>query len=249
MSVAEKTQACAFVTGGGGALGRAAALRLAGMGYGVAIFDRDPGNLDAAAASLRSAGADVLALSGDVTHQDEVQAAVAQAESALGPVAVLVNNAGFARDAYLTKMDPQAWSDVLDVVLQGAFHCSRAVLPGMMRAQFGRIINISSRAHRGNPGQTNYSAAKAGLIGFTRSLALESGKFGITVNAIAPGVIVTPRLKTRSDFESLTERAKRNTPVGRLGTPEDVAHAIAFLAARESGFITGETLHVTGGRS
>src|SRR5690606_16568208 len=161
---------------------------------------------------------------------------------------VLVNNAGFARDRYLTKMSEDDWHAVLDVTLQGAFHCTRAVLPMMMENRYGRVINIASRAHLGNPGQTNYSAAKAGLIGFTRSLAYEQGKFNITANAIAPGFVETDLIRALSTYETLRANALARQPVQRLGAVEDIADAVAFLASERAGFITGETLHVTGGR-
>ena len=204
--------------------------------------------IDRACQELQDLGGTALGVSADVTNKEQVGAAVQSALARFGKVDVLVNNAGFARDRYLTKMAEEDWHAVLDVTLTGAFHCSRAVLPSMMENRFGRVINIASRAHLGNPGQTNYSAAKAGLIGFTRSLALESGKFGITANAVAPGVISTPRMQQRPDYQELTERAKSNTPVARLGDPADVAATVAFLASRLAGFTTGETVHVTGGR-
>ncbi|OVZ59349.1 beta-ketoacyl-ACP reductase [Pigmentiphaga sp. NML080357] len=239
----------AFITGGAGTLGLAIAQRLAQEQANIVICDANEEAISQAVALLEGAGARVQGCRADVTSREEVGAAVGEAQARFGRIDILVNNAGFARDAYLTKMKEEDWHAVLDVTLQGAFHCSRAVLPGMMQGRFGRIINIASRAHRGNPGQTNYSAAKAGLIGFTRSLALESGKFGITANAVAPGVISTPRMRQRADYDTLTERARQNTPVARLGDPEDVAAAVAFLASSLAGFITGETLHVTGGRS
>jgi len=239
----------AFITGGAGTLGLAVAQRLAREQARIVICDANEEAIARAVGILEGEGAHVLGCRADVTSRDEVGAAVARAQERFGGVDILVNNAGFARDAYLTRMKEEDWQAVLDVTLQGAFHCSRAVLPGMMQNRFGRIVNIASRAHRGNPGQTNYSAAKAGLIGFTRSLALESGKFGITANAVAPGVISTPRIRQRADYETLTERARQNTPVARLGDPEDVAATVAFLASTLAGFITGETVHVTGGRS
>ncbi|MFW7346809.1 MAG: 3-oxoacyl-ACP reductase FabG [Pigmentiphaga sp.] len=239
----------AFITGGAGTLGLAVAQRLAREQARIVICDANEEAIARAVGILEGEGAHVLGCRADVTSRDEVGAAVARAQECFGGVDILVNNAGFARDAYLTRMKEEDWQAVLDVTLQGAFHCSRAVLPGMMQNRFGRIVNIASRAHRGNPGQTNYSAAKAGLIGFTRSLALESGKFGITANAVAPGVISTPRMRQRADYETLTERARQNTPVARLGDPEDVAATVAFLASTLAGFITGETVHVTGGRS
>jgi len=238
----------AFITGGAGTLGLAIARRLGQESANVIICDTNDEAIVRAVAQLKTEGIQALGCRADVTSREQVEQAVAQGTERFGKVDILVNNAGFARDSYLTRMSEDDWHSVLDVTLQGAFHCSRAVLPGMMERKFGRVINIASRAHLGNPGQTNYSAAKAGLIGFTRSLALESGRFGITANAVAPGVISTPRMKKRPDYEELTQRAQKNTPVARLGDPDDVATTVAFLASPLAGFITAETVHVTGGR-
>jgi len=238
----------ALITGGAGTLGMAMARRFVQEGCNVVVCDTNQEAIDAACGELAAMGGQALGARADVTSKDEVGAAVQKAVERWKKVDILVNNAGFARDRYLTKMAEEDWHAVLDVTLLGAFHCSRAVLPLMMENRFGRVINIASRAHLGNPGQTNYSAAKAGLIGFTRSLALESGKFGITANAVAPGVISTPRMQQRADYVELTERAKSNTPVARLGDPADVAATVAFLASKLAGFTTGETVHVTGGR-
>jgi len=238
----------AFITGGAGTLGFAMARRFVKEGCNVVVCDVNQEAIDRACAALTELGGHALGVRADVTSKEEVGAAVQAALDRWSKVDILVNNAGFARDRYLTKMAEEDWHAVLDVTLTGAFHCSRAVLPSMMANGFGRVINIASRAHLGNPGQTNYSAAKAGLIGFTRSLALESGKFGITANAVAPGVISTPRMQQRADYLELTERAKSNTPVARLGDPDDVAATVAFLSSRLAGFTTGETVHVTGGR-
>jgi 3-oxoacyl-[acyl-carrier protein] reductase len=238
----------ALITGGAGTLGLAMATRFLQEGCNVVICDANQESIDNACEKLAAFEGSVLGVLADVTNKNDVAHAVLQATDKWQKIDVLVNNAGFARDRYLTKMPEEDWHAVLDVTLQGAFHCTRAVLPIMMENRYGRIINIASRAHLGNPGQTNYSTAKAGLIGFTRSLALESGKFGITANAVAPGVISTPRMQQRADYQELTERAKSNTPVARLGDPADVAATVAFLASRLAGFTTGETVHVTGGR-
>lgn len=241
-------QRTAFITGGAGTLGLAIARRFGGEQVNVVVCDANENAIADAVRALEAEGASALGVHADVTSREQVAQAVAQANARFGGVDILVNNAGFARDSYLTRMKEEDWRAVLDVTLEGAFHCSRAVLPGMMERKFGRVINIASRAHLGNAGQTNYSAAKAGLIGFTRSLALESGRFGITANAVAPGVISTPRLRSRADYDELTARAQKNTPVGRLGDPDDVAATVAFLASTLAGFVTGETVHVTGGR-
>ncbi len=238
----------ALITGGAGTLGFAMATRFVEEGCNVVICDSNQQAIDLACEKLRAMGGQALGVCADVTNKAQIGDAVQQVVDQWKKVDVLVNNAGFARDRYLTKMAEEDWHAVLDVTLLGAFHCTRAVLPLMMENRYGRVINIASRAHLGNPGQTNYSTAKAGLIGFTRSLALESGKFGITANAVAPGVISTPRMQQRSDYHELTERAKSNTPVARLGDPADVAATVAFLASRLAGFTTGETVHVTGGR-
>lgn len=238
----------ALITGGAGTLGLAMATRFLQEGCNVVVCDASQASIDKACEQFAAFEGRVLGVLADVTDKHAVAQAVQQAVDKWQKIDVLVNNAGFARDRYLTKMSEEDWHAVLDVTLQGAFHCTRAVLPMMMENRYGRVINIASRAHLGNPGQTNYSAAKAGLIGFTRSLALESGKFGITANAVAPGVISTPRMQQRPDYLELTERAKSNTPVARLGDPADVAATVAFLASRLAGFTTGETVHVTGGR-
>jgi 3-oxoacyl-[acyl-carrier protein] reductase len=167
---------------------------------------------------------------------------------AFGTVHVLVNNAGFPRDNYLTKMPESDWDAVIDVVLKGAYLCSKAAVPHMIGQKWGRIINISSRAHLGNPGQANYSAAKAGLLGFTRALCYEDGKFNITVNAVAPGFIETELVQSLPSYDAIKERTIRSTPVPRLGHVRDIADAVLFLASERAGFITGEVLHVTGGR-
>ena len=148
----------------------------------------------------------------------------------------------------ITKMGLDDWNAVVDVILKGAFLCTRAVIPHMVQARYGRIVNISSRAHLGNPGQANYSAAKAGLLGFTRAMALENGRNWITVNAVAPGIIDTEAVRKLAHYDKVRENAEKTTPIPRIGSASDVADAIAFLASDLAGYITGEVLHVTGGR-
>jgi 3-oxoacyl-[acyl-carrier protein] reductase len=148
----------------------------------------------------------------------------------------------------ITKMSEADWDAVVDVVLKGAFLCTRAAIPPMAAQGFGRIINISSRAHLGNPGQANYSAAKAGIHGFTKAMALENGRNWITVNAVAPGIVDTDAVKGLPHYQKIRANAEKNTPIPRIGAPIDVASAVAFLASEFAGFITGEVLHVTGGR-
>ncbi|MFW8565606.1 SDR family NAD(P)-dependent oxidoreductase [Orrella sp. 11846] len=238
----------ALITGGAGAIGQSIAEKLSQEGVKIVLLDLSQEAIDLTTQSLKSKGADVIGLCADVTNQNQIIESIEYVNQHWGGVDILVNNAGFSRDSYLTRMPEENWKIVLDVIIQGTYHCSRAVLPGMMEKKFGRIVNITSRAYMGNPGQTNYSTAKAGLLGFTRSLAMESGKFGITVNAVAPGLIATPRLKSREDYPALEARALKNTPVGRIGEPEDVADAVVFLCSKRAGFISGEVIHVSGGR-
>lgn len=165
-----------------------------------------------------------------------------------GGIHILVNNAGFPRDGVLTKMSESDWDDVVDVILKGVYFTCKSVLPYLIEQRWGRIVNISSRAQFGNPGQANYASAKAGLLGLTRALALEEGRFGITVNAVAPGFVATEAVRSLGHFEKIKDKAIESTPLRRVGTPEDIADAVAFLASERASFVSGETLHVTGGR-
>ena len=176
------------------------------------------------------------------------QVFAAAALDAFGSVHVLVNNAGFARDARITKLSEADWDAVVDTVLKGAFLCTKAVAPVMAAQHWGRVVNISSRAHLGNPGQANYSAAKAGILGFSAALALELGRDGITVNTIAPGFIETDGVRKLPHYQKIKDNAIARTPIGRLGVPRDIASAVTFLASEAAGYVTGATLHVTGGR-
>ncbi|VTY35183.1 3-oxoacyl-[acyl-carrier-protein] reductase FabG [Xylophilus ampelinus] len=238
----------ALITGSGRGIGKAAALALGREGARIVVTDINAAAVDEVAGELIATGAEALGVVADVCDERQVAALAGRALEAFGKVDVLVNNAGFTRDKYLTKMPTEDWDAVVDTILKGAFFCTKAVLPSMIEQKWGRIINISSRAHLGNPGQTNYSAAKAGLIGFTRALAMEQGKFNITANAIAPGFIETELIKAHPTYEKLREIALAKNPVPRLGRPEDIADAILFLASDRAGYISGDTLHVTGGR-
>jgi 3-oxoacyl-[acyl-carrier protein] reductase len=182
----------------------------------------------------------------DVTDGTAVDAAIADIESRFGPITILVNNAGITRDNLLLRMKEEEWDAIMDTDLKSVFRLSKAVLRGMMKARHGRIINVGSVVGiSGNAGQTNYAAAKAALIGFTKSLAQEIGSRNITVNCVAPGFIDTDM--TRGLPDAQRTRATERIPLGRFGSPEEVAHAVAFLASREAGYITGATLHVNGG--
>lgn len=238
----------ALVTGAARGLGHAIARRLTQEGCAVALADIDLAAAERAAAELREAGANAAAVRLDVTDSSSVESGVAEAVESLGGLDVLVNNAGVVRDRLLSDMAPEDWDFVLDVNLRGYFLCAHAAAPRLSRSAAGRMINISSRAYLGNPGQANYSAAKAGVIGLTRALSMELGEHGVTVNAVAPGMIDTPLVRDHPKAEAIVARAIKTTPVRRIGTPDDVAAAVAYLASDDAGFVSGEVLHVTGGR-
>lgn len=238
----------ALVTGSGRGIGEATLRMLAAEGARVVVTDIDENAVASTARNLAEEGFEVYGQPCDVCDKAQVDDLVAKVNQHFGGVDILVNNAGFVRDNYLTRMPEEEWDEVVDTILKGAFHFSRAILPRMMERKWGRIINISSRSVFGNPGQTNYSAAKLGLIGFTRALALEQGRFGITVNAVAPGFVETDGMRSTPSYEKLREIALSKTPAGLLGQPEDIAAAVSFLASELARYITGTTLYVTGGR-
>lgn len=234
----------ALVTGGVRGIGAAIALALAAAGYRVAVnYLGDDEN--AKAFSERSG---ILAFGWDVTDYQACVDGLARVETALGPVDVLVNNAGITRDAMFHKMTPDQWHNVVDTNLSGFFNMTHPLWPEMRKRGFGRVINISSiNGQKGQAGQVNYSAAKAGVLGFTKALAQEGARAGITVNAICPGYIGTEMVRA-IDQAVLNERILPQIPVGRLGEPEEIARMVVFLAADESGFITGATLSANGGQ-
>ncbi|TPW78268.1 3-oxoacyl-ACP reductase FabG [Schumannella sp. 10F1B-5-1] len=238
----------AIVTGGAGGIGRATAARLAGEGARVAILDRAGDAAEAAAAELPGA----LGFAVDVTDAAGVDAAVDGVAAELGSVDVLVNNAGITRDNLLFRMGDDDWDAVIGVHLRGAFLMARAAQRHMVAARYGRIVSLTSVAATGNRGQANYSAAKAGLQGFTKTLAIELGPFGITANAVGPGFIATEMTDAtarRVGMEPDEYRAQTAaiTPVRRVGEPADVAATIAWLASEEAGFVTGQVVYVDGG--
>lgn len=241
-------QKVALVTGSGRGIGAETARVLAQEGVRVVICDIDADTANATAQSLRGEGFEAMAVQCDVCDVDQVKASVDAVIKEWGSLDILVNNAGFTRDKYLTKMPESDWDSVVDTILKGAFHFSRAVLPGMMERKWGRIINIASRSIFGNPGQTNYTTAKMGLVGFTRALSLEQARFGITVNAVAPGFIETDLIRSLPSYPKLRETALARNPVGFLGEPDDIASSVAFLSSERARYITGVTLYVTGGR-
>jgi 3-oxoacyl-[acyl-carrier protein] reductase len=237
----------AIVTGGGRGIGRAIALRLAEVGANVVVNDiGDAEPVEAVVREIKAMGRQALLVLADVSSASDVDKLVEAAIAAYGRIDILVNNAGIARDQLLLRMTEEEWDRVISVDLKSVFLCTRAVLKYMVKERWGRIVSIASIVGIvGNPGQANYAAAKAGIIGFTRTVAKEVASRGITVNAIAPGFIdteMTQRLK-----EEWKEELKKRIPLGRLGSPRDVAGAVAFLAGEEAGYITGQVLGVDGG--
>ncbi len=236
----------AIVTGGGQGIGRSVAERLAREGAPVAVWDLDLSGATETVRAIASLGVEGEPRKVDVASWEEVKAAVETVVQRWGRIDILVNNAGVTRDGFLVRMQPADWEFVLSVNLNGTFHCTKAVLPVMIKQRSGRIVNLASVVGAmGNAGQANYAASKAAVIGFTKSVAREYAARNITANAVAPGFIDT--LMTRKLPEETRESLKRQIPLGRLGQPEDVAHAVGFLVSEEASYITGQVLHVNGG--
>ena len=237
----------ALVTGASGGIGRQVALRLAAEGACVGVnYHTHPEAATAVVQEIAAAGGTAQALHADVTQAAQVQAMVEEMAKAWGGVDILVNNAGITRDNLVLRLSEEDWDRVLDTNLKGAFLCTKAVMRHMTRERWGRVINMSSVvALAGNPGQANYAAAKAGLIGFTRTVAREMASRNITVNALAPGFIGTAMVESLSDEAKAAIKAR--VPMGRFGTPEDVAALVAFLASDEAGYITGQAIGIDGG--
>jgi 3-oxoacyl-[acyl-carrier protein] reductase len=238
----------AVITGSARGIGAETARFLAAEGLAVVISDLDGEGAERAAREIEAAGGRAVGVRCDVRNEDQVKQMVAAGHEAFGRIDVLVNNAGLVKDRTLLKMDEADWDLVLGVTLKGAFHCSRAVLPHMHERGWGRIVNITSRALFGNPGQANYSTAKAGLVGFTRALSLEQARKGVTVNAIAPGFIETDYIKSLPNFDTILANVKERNQVPFAGQPSDIAGAVAFMVSEHARYITGTTLFVTGGR-
>nr|BBH93796.1 3-oxoacyl-ACP reductase [Thermogemmatispora argillosa] len=242
----------AFVTGAGRGIGAATALRMAEEGARVALVDIDVEGCQQVAQELERLGTQCLVLPCDVSNNAMVEEAVEKTVSQFGRLDILVNNAGIIRDNLLFKMSEEDWDAVMAVHLKGAFLCSRAAQKHMVQQRYGRIISLSSTSALGNRGQANYSAAKAGLQGFTRTLAIELGPFGITTNAVAPGFIDTEMTRSSArrqglDPEEVIAEASKRIPVRRVGQPRDVANVICFLASEEAGFVNGQIIYVSGG--
>jgi 3-oxoacyl-[acyl-carrier protein] reductase len=246
------TQKTAIVTGAARGIGAATAIRLAADSMAVAVLDLNEADCAGTVKEIENAGGRALAVGADVSQADQVQAAVARVAAELGEPAVLVNNAGIIRDNLLFKMTDDDWDSVMNVHLRGAFLMTRAVQKYMVEHKWGRIVNLSSSSALGNRGQVNYSAAKAGLQGFTKTLAKELGKFGVTANSVAPGFIVTDMTAATAarvgmSFEDFQQFAATQIPVGRVGRPADVAHVISFLVSEGAGFVSGQVIYVAGG--
>jgi 3-oxoacyl-[acyl-carrier protein] reductase len=245
-------QRVAIVTGAARGIGAATARRLATDGMAVAVLDLDEANCADTVKAIDQAGGQAIPVGADVSKTDQVEAAVARVAAELGPPTVLVNNAGVLRDNLLFKMSDDDWDTVLNIHLRGAFLMCRAAQKHMVDQHYGRIVNLSSSSALGNRGQVNYSAAKAGMQGFTKTLAIELGKFGVTANAVAPGFIATDMTaataaRLKMDFDDFQKMAAANNPVQRIGVPDDVAHTISFLVSEGAGYVSGQVIYVAGG--
>ncbi|MFE3258278.1 3-oxoacyl-ACP reductase FabG [Nocardia sp. NPDC059091] len=247
-----QTPRVAVVTGAARGIGAAIARRLADDGMAVAVLDLDEQACKPVVAEIEAVGGRALAVGADVSDEQAVTAAVDRVAAELGAPTVLVNNAGILRDNLLFKMSVADWDAVMGVHLRGAFLCTRAVQRHMIEQGFGRIVSLSSTSALGNRGQANYSAAKAGLQGFTKTLAFELGKFGVTANAVAPGFIETEMTQATAErmgvsFDDFRQALISTIPVARSGKPEDIAHTVSFLASEGAGFVSGQVIYVAGG--
>jgi 3-oxoacyl-[acyl-carrier protein] reductase len=250
--MSEASQRVAIVTGGARGIGAGTAKRLAADGLAVAVLDLKEGDSQATVDAITAVGGRALAVGADVSDTEQVAAAVGKVVAELGPPAVLVNNAGVIRDNMLFKMTDDDWDTVLGIHLKGSFLMARACQKHMVDQRWGRIVNLSSSSALGNRGQANYSAAKAGLQGFTKTLAIELGQFGITANAVAPGFIATDMTAATAarmgiGFEEFQKAAATQIPVRRVGTPDDIGHVISFLVSEGAGFVSGQVIYVAGG--
>ena len=246
------TPRVAIVTGAARGIGAGTAERLAREGRSVAVLDLKESDAQEVVDRITTEGGRAIAVGCDVSDADQVTAAVDTVAERLGPPAILVNNAGVLRDNLLFKMSPDDWDTVLNVHLRGSFLMSKAAQTHMTAQKWGRIVNLSSSSALGNRGQANYSAAKAGLQGFTKTLAIELGKFGVTCNAVAPGFIETAMTRATAErigikYDDMKAFKQAEIPVQRVGLPEDIANAVAFFTGEDAGFVSGQVLYVAGG--
>jgi 3-oxoacyl-[acyl-carrier protein] reductase len=250
--MSESTQRVAIVTGAARGIGAATAKRLAADGFAVAVLDLKESDTQDAVEAITAAGGRAQGVGADVGDAEQVQAAVERVAAELGPPVVLVNNAGVTRDNLLFRMSDADWDMVMHVHLRGSFLMTRAAQKYMTEAKWGRIVNLSSTSALGNRGQVNYSTAKAGLQGFTKTVAIELGKFGVTCNVIAPGFIVTDMTRATAarigrDWDEYVAERAAGIPVNRAGQPEDIAHTVSFLVSDGAGFVSGQVIYVAGG--
>ncbi|GAA3082469.1 3-oxoacyl-ACP reductase FabG [Pseudonocardia yunnanensis] len=248
----QTTARVAIVTGAARGIGAATAQRLARDGFAVAVIDLEESAAKATVRAIEDAGGRALAVGADVSDAAQVDAAVTRVAEELGPPTVLINNAGITRDNLIFKMAEQDWDMVMGVHLRGSFLMTRAVQKYMVEQRFGRIVNLSSTSALGNRGQANYSTAKAGLQGFTKTLAIELGKFGVTVNCIAPGFIVSDMTRATAerigeDWDTYVAARAAAIPVARAGQPEDIANTVSFFVSEGAGFVSGQVIYVAGG--
>ncbi|MEU3138448.1 SDR family oxidoreductase [Nocardiopsis alba] len=246
------TSRVAIVTGAARGIGAATAERLAREGRAVAVLDLRESDAQEVVDRITADGGRAVAVGCDVSDAEQVDAAVAMVAERLGPPAILVNNAGVLRDNLLFKMSPDDWDTVINVHLRGAFLMSRAAQAHMTDAGWGRIVNLSSSSALGNRGQANYAAAKAGIQGFTKTLAIELGKFGVTCNAVAPGFVETAMTRSTAErigiaYDDMKAFKEAEIPVRRVGYPEDIANAVAFFTGEDAGYVSGQVLYVAGG--
>jgi len=242
----------AVITGSARGIGAATAQRLARDGLAVAVLDLDETACGVVVDEIVAAGGRALAVGADVASEESVSAAVGRVAAELGAPTVLINNAGITRDNLLFKMSVDDWDSVINVHLRGAFLMSKAVQSFMVEAKWGRIVNLSSTSALGNRGQVNYSAAKAGMQGFTKTLAIELGPFGVTANAIAPGFIATDMTRATAErlgmpFDQFMEFGAAQSAVRRVGVPDDIANTVSFLVSDDASFISGQVIYVAGG--
>lgn len=246
------TSRVAIVTGAARGIGAATAERLAREGRAVAVLELRESDAQEVVDRITADGGRAVAVGCDVSDAEQVDAAVATVAERLGPPAILVNNAGVLRDNLLFKMSPDDWDTVINVHLRGAFLMSRAAQAHMTDAGWGRIVNLSSSSALGNRGQANYAAAKAGIQGFTKTLAIELGKFGVTCNAVAPGFVETAMTRSTAErigiaYDDMKAFKEAEIPVRRVGYPEDIANAVAFFTGEDAGYVSGQVLYVAGG--
>jgi 3-oxoacyl-[acyl-carrier protein] reductase len=243
----------AIVTGAARGIGAATARRLAADGAKVGVFDLKSEYCHDTVEAIRQNGGDALSVSCNVVDAQEVESAIAEVVAAYGRLDILVNNAGIIRDNLLFRMTEEDWDTVMNVHLKGSFLCSRTAQSYMVQQKYGKIVNTSSTSALGNRGQANYAAAKAGLQGFTKTLAIELGPFNINVNAVAPGFIATQMTRQTAeriglDFEESKRLASEGIPLRRVGVPEDVANVVAFLVSDDASYVSGQIIYVDGGR-